>query len=132
MSSIPLMPDAETCLSYACGADPQNVGGRYACAYYGMAQAYDCYDAVCAPYCPDQQIMAAAAAAPSSAPAPVTTLTPQSIVQAIPSVTLQPAPIVIECDWWSSLNAGIADNPLIAAGLLGVLALTVFQKRGRR
>lgn len=132
MSQAPIMPSAETCLSYQCGADPQNLAGRYACAYYGMYGVHACNDPVCTPYCPNQQVMAAAVAAPASASAPITTLTPQSIVQAIPSVTLQPAPIVIECDWWSGLNAGIANNPIFAAAALGILGVAVLSSHRRR
>jgi len=127
--SAPLMPSAETCVSYACGADPANLAGRYACAYYGMAQALSCQDPQCTPYCPDQQVMAQAAALPASQPAPVAVLTPQSIIQAVPTITLQPAPIQMTCDWWSTVNGNIAQNPLLAAGILGILGFAVLSSR---
>ena len=59
-------------------------------------------------------------------------LTPQSIVQAIPTVTLQPLP-VYECDWWSELNANIEQNPLIAVSVLVLAGLAaVSHRKGRK
>ena len=130
--TTPLMPSQSECTSYACGADPSNNAGRFACAYYGMAQALPCIDPRCAPYCPDQQILTAAQQQPASQPASIQVLTPQSILPAIPTVTLQPTPVVITCDWWSELNGNIEQNPLIAAGVLILVAVAVSQRKGRR
>lgn len=132
MTAAPLMPSQAECTSYACGADPSNNAGRFACAYYGMAQALDCSDYQCTQYCPNQQIMAAAAAAPQSQPASIQVLTPQSILPAIPTVTLQPTPIVSTCDWWSELNGSIEQNPLLAAGVLILVAVAVSHRKAKQ
>jgi hypothetical protein len=121
------LPTQSDCLAFACGADATNLAGQYACAAAGMAQALSCGDPQCLPYCQDAQVLAAA----MHPGTPVGVLTPDSVVPAIPTVTLQPAP-VMNCGWWSALNADIEQNTLLSAALLAVLGIAVLSRKARR
>lgn len=124
------------CLPYMCGADQGNESAIMACAIAGYSGVFGCTDPACAPYCPNQRLQIPATVSKIPAAAIVKSgppiLTPQNIVSPIPDITrvFAPVPLEIPCSPWAELNQSIMDNPVIAAGLLG-LAFFVLWK-GKR
>lgn len=142
-------PTDAQCIPYRCGADPSNVGARLWCGYWGRGGNTPCHPecgkyganlcliGVVQPPQPSTTIAntnvskAVAAAVPPSVPA---RLTPQSIVNPLPDISLTLAPVpVATCSDWQGLNGWIADHPLLATGILaGAFILAYRGKHGRR
>lgn len=73
---------------------------------------------------------AEAAIPPVSAPLPaMAILTPQNIVQPLPSISDAVQPVPASCGWWSQLNGWIRDNPALA--LLGLFGVAVAIRRAK-
>ena len=127
-------PTDAQCIPYRCGADPNNIGARLWCGYWGRGGntpchrecgsygAYLCARSVVQPPQPSTAISnanvskAVTAAAPPSLPAK---LSPQNIVNPLPDITQALAPVSVStCSTWQGFNGWIQDNPLIAAGIL--------------
>jgi hypothetical protein len=58
-------------------------------------------------------------------------LTPQNIVTPLPDITQALQPVGVACSEWDALNRSIGENPLLAAGLLGLAFLVLFPRRSR-
>ena len=56
-------------------------------------------------------------------------LTPQNIVQPLPSISDAVQPVPVSCGWWSQLNGWIRDNPALA--LLGMFGVAVAIRRAK-
>lgn len=126
---------AADCLPYQCGADPENAGARIWCSFWGQSGARSCVDPNCAAW--RDSVPGCSLPAPAgSKPAPeLPMLTPQSIVQPLPSITLQPVVVAAAepgCNLWCDLNGAIAAHPVVAVvGLLAAVALIWPRGRGR-
>jgi hypothetical protein len=132
------MATAAQCLPYQCGKDSSNTAAIQWCSLSGQVGAKTCGDVECAPYCPPP--------APVNAPAPATPkppvqaapilpgLTPANVTQPLPDITatLAPTPVATQsCSFWCDLNSMIAENPLVAVGILAGAAFLMWPKGAR-
>ena len=130
------------CLPYMCGSDPGNQAAILACSFAGYGGVFSCDDPACTPYCPNQRLDAAVSPAVSPAVSKIPSsaiiktappkLTPQNIVSPIPDVTrvFAAVPYAVPCSFWSELNQSIMNNPVVAAGILGLAFLAIW--RGKK
>jgi hypothetical protein len=144
----------DECMPYSCFADAgNNTAMRAACADQGLLSARGCVDSNCAPYrsfmppnvCPCNLLAAGCPTSPAapaaSIPAPIPPIpvvTTPTVAAALPSITSATTPVILptevpSCSLWCVINGAIDDNPWIAAAVLAVAAVIVFQKKkGKR
>lgn len=124
-------PSLQSCIPYQCGFDPFNLANIYACSAAGYGGVLSCDSPECRQWCPNANAAPAVAVAAKSIGFP-SKLTPQNLVRPIPDITeaLRSIPVA-EATGWCGLNQSIADNPLIAVGILAGAFLLISKRRGR-
>ena len=140
----------QECVPFMCGqpsyesADPATQKIILSCSQAGYIASLSCTDQTCiqsgygckTPTAPvpktTSKVPAKAITPPAAGQAPVA-LTPQNIVNPLPSISdaLRPE-VIATCSQWQELNAAIARNPVVSVAIaVGIFAFIANQKRRR-